>query len=143
MTTSPTARARGPEGQPAIRTGERASATLEFALVLPLVLILALAILQVGLLVKDQLVVTGCARAGARQAAVSTDDASVRQAAVDAGAGLDPSLLDVTVAREGGVGTAVTVTVRYRAPVVVPAVQWLFPSAIYLEGEASMRQETE
>jgi Flp pilus assembly protein TadG len=126
-----------------VRTGERATATLEFALVLPLVLIMALAILQVGLLVKDQLLLTGCARAGARQAAVSTDEASIRQAAVEAGPGLDPSLLEVTVVREGGVGTAVTVTVRYHAPVVVPAVRWLFPSAIDLVSEASMRQETE
>jgi Flp pilus assembly protein TadG len=45
--------------------GERASASVEFALVLPLVLIMGLALLQVGLLVKDQLVVEGTARAGA------------------------------------------------------------------------------
>ena len=41
--------------------GERASAAVEFALVLPLILIMSLALVQVGLLVKDQLVVLGAA----------------------------------------------------------------------------------
>jgi Flp pilus assembly protein TadG len=54
--------------------GERASAAVEFALVLPLVFIMALALVQVGLIVKDQLVVEEAARAGAREAAVTTDD---------------------------------------------------------------------
>ncbi|HEY3072758.1 MAG TPA: hypothetical protein VGJ46_08055, partial [Candidatus Limnocylindrales bacterium] len=43
-----------------------------------------LALVQVGLLVKDQLVVSGGARAGAREGAVTSDDARVQQAAIDA-----------------------------------------------------------
>ena len=68
---------------------------MEFALVLPLVLIMALSLVQVGLLVKDQLVVSGGARAGAREGAVTTDDARVQQAAIDAASagGLDPARL--------------------------------------------------
>ena len=38
-------------------TGERASAAVEFALVLPLVLVMTLALLQIGLFVKDELMV--------------------------------------------------------------------------------------
>ncbi len=126
------------------RTRERASAAVEFALVLPLVLVMGLALVQVGLLVKDQLVVLGSARAGAREAAVVSDDAAVRQAVVDAAAagGLDPNDVSVSVAREGSTGTPVAVTVSYHAPVVVPLVEWLFPSAVDLTGEATMRQET-
>ncbi len=126
------------------RTRERASAAVEFALVLPLVLVMGLALVQVGLLVKDQLVVLGSARAGAREAAVVSDDAAVRQAVVDAAAagGLDPNAVSVSVAREGSTGTPVAVTVSYHAPVVVPLVEWLFPSAVDLTGEATMRQET-
>lgn len=123
-------------------TGERASAAVEFALVLPLVLTMGLALLQLGLLVKDQLVVAGAARAGAREAAVDLDDAAVRQTATDAAVGLDPSLLEVSVAREGGAGTAVTVTVVFHAPVDIPVVSWLFPPAVDLSGTVTMRQET-
>jgi Flp pilus assembly protein TadG len=121
--------------------GERATATVEFALVLPLVLIMVLALLQVGLFVKDQLVVEECARAGARQAAVSSDDASVRSAATEAAVSLDTDELSVTVARAGGVGTAATVTVTYTDAIAVPLVTWLFPPTVALHASAVMRQE--
>ena len=126
------------------RTGERASAAVEFALVLPLVLVMALALVQVGLLVKDQLVLLGSARAGAREAAVDTNDDAVRQVALDVASagGLDTSAVDVSVSREGGAGTAVAVTIAYHAPVVVPLVDWLFPASVDLSGETTMRQET-
>jgi hypothetical protein len=123
-------------------TGERASAAVEFALVLPLVLIMGLALLQVGLLVKDQLVLQGSARAGARQGAVSTDDAEARQAAIDAAASLDSEHLEVSVTREGGGGSPVTVVTVYHAPLIVPLVDWLFPSVVDLTASAVMRQET-
>jgi Flp pilus assembly protein TadG len=122
--------------------GERASAVVEFALALPLVLTMAVALLQVGLLVKDQVVLEGVARAAAREGAVTTDDARVHQAAVDAAAGLDPERLQVEVRRQGGGGTPVEVRVTYRAPADLPLVRWLFPEAIDLRATAVMRQET-
>ena len=45
---------------------ERGTAAVEFALVLPLVLVVALALVQTGLLVRDRLLVEAAARAGAR-----------------------------------------------------------------------------
>jgi len=122
--------------------GERASASVEFALVLPLILIMALALLQVGLLVKDQLVVEGAARAGARQGAVTTEDAAVTRAAESAAVSLDPDRLEFFIQRDGGAGTSLSVKVLYHAPVGVPLVAWLFPDAIDLAATAVMRQET-
>jgi Flp pilus assembly protein TadG len=121
--------------------GERASAAVEFAMVLPLVLLMALALVQVGLLVKDQLVVAGAARAGAREAAVTTDDAAASEAAVRAAATLQADQLEVAIAREGGSGSPVTVTVSYREPPRLPLVAWLFPSDIRLSFAATFRQE--
>jgi Flp pilus assembly protein TadG len=122
--------------------GSRGSATLEFALVLPLVLLMTLALVQVGVLVKDQLVVVESARAGAREASVSDDDAA-RQAAVGAATSLDAARLDVAVERHGGAGAPVSVAVTYHAPIAIPIVAWLFPSTIDLSTTATMRQETE
>ena len=45
---------------------ERGSAAVEFALVLPFLLVMILALLQVGLLARDRLVVEAASRAGAR-----------------------------------------------------------------------------
>ena len=122
--------------------GERGSAAVEFVLVLPLLLVMALAIVQVGVFVKDQVVVEEAARAGAREAAVTTDDQQVTQAALDAAVSLDASRIGVTVDRAGGAGSAATVTVVYHATVPVPLVSWLFPSTIDLSASAVMRQET-
>jgi Flp pilus assembly protein TadG len=115
---------------------------VEFALVLPLILVMTLAVVEVGLLVKDRIVLQGSARAGARQAAVSGDDQTIREEVVEAAPSLDPSKLEVDVSRDGGVGTAVTVTVAYHDSVVIPVVAWLFPATIDLSASAVMRQET-
>jgi len=121
---------------------ERGSATVEFALVLPLVLLVALALLQAGLLMVDRLLVANAARAGARQAAVSLDDATVRDAAAGAG-GLDPARMRVEIERGGGAGTPVSVTVSYRAGVALPLVGWLFPANVEMADRVSMRQEVD
>jgi hypothetical protein len=118
----------------------RGSAAVELALVLPLALTAALALLQVGLLTKDALLVAQAAREGAREAAVSIDDARVRQAAV-IGGGLVDDRVEIEVDRSGSVGDPVTVRIRYRAPMVVPFVEWLFTDEIGLTAEATMRQE--
>ena len=115
---------------------------MELALVLPLALIAALALLQVGLTSKDALVVVQAAREGAREAAVSADGERVRAAALRGGGSLAADRTAVSVVRSGGVGDPVTVSVRYRAPLVVPFLSWLFPSQVELHAAATMRQET-
>ena len=120
---------------------ERGSAAVELALVLPLALLAALALVQVGLISRDSGVVALAAREGSREAAVTTDEESVRRAALRSG-GLSEERTEVTVERSGGVGDAVTVRVSYRAPLVVPFVGWLFPDQVQLVSQATMRQET-
>lgn len=125
-----------------VRTNSSGSAAVELALVLPLVLMMALALLQVGLLAKDSLVVVQAAREGAREAAVTSDDERVRQAALRGGGELAGERTEVEVERTGSMGDPVTVRVRYRAPMVVPFVEWLFPDEVHLASAATMRQET-
>ncbi len=120
---------------------ERGSSAVEFALVLPLALFAALAVVQVALLAKDRLVVVQAAREGAREATVTTDEERVRQAVLRGG-GLPADRTEVTVERAGGTGDPVTVGVRYRSPLVVPFVEWLFPDEVTLGAASTMRQET-
>jgi len=121
--------------------GERGSAIVEFALVLPILLVVTLALVQVGLIVRDQLLVVQAARAGAREAAVQADETAIRQAALDAGPGLNGDRLDVSVQRSGSAGDPVTVDVTYDEIVAVPFVSWLFPPSASLHAAATMRQE--
>ena len=126
-----------------VRAESQGSAAVELALVLPLVLMMVLALLQVGLLAKDSLVVVQAAREGAREAAVTSDDARIREAALRGGGELASERTEVHVERAGGMGDPVTVRVRYRAPMVVPFVEWLFPDEVVVGSAATMRQETD
>jgi hypothetical protein len=119
----------------------RGSAAVELALVLPLALWLALALIQVGLIANDKLVVVQAAREGAREAAVSTDEERVRQAVLRGG-GLSEDRTSVEIHRGGSVGDPVTVDVAFRAPLLVPFVEWLFPDEVLVRASATMRQET-
>lgn len=123
------------------RRRESGSAAVEFALVLPLLLVVALGLVQIGLIARDQLLVVQASRAGAREAAVSSDGSAVRSATGEAAAGLDPSRLQVSPSWGGGRGEPVTVSVAYEDPIRVPFVGWLFPQAVTLRASATMRQE--
>jgi len=110
-------------------------------MVLPLLLIVTLALVQVGLVVRDRLVLADAARAGAREAAVTDDAGRVQDAVERAAAPLDTGRIELEVSRSGGRGSPVTVTVGYPDPPSIPAVAWLFPSAIHLSASTTMRQE--
>jgi hypothetical protein len=107
-----------------------------------LALFAALALVQIGLLSKDALAVVHAAREGAREAAVSTDEASVRQAALRSGT-LVEARTTIAVERSGGLGDPVTVTIHYRSPIVVPFVDWLFSGDVTIRSGVTMRQEAE
>ncbi|MGY9071501.1 MAG: TadE family protein [Acidimicrobiales bacterium] len=110
--------------------------TVEFALVLPFVMVLLMLTVQVGLVARDRVLTTHAARAGARAAAVHAGSPAVRDA-VAISSGLDPGRLSV---REVVDGSRVTVTVRYRSPTEVPLVGLLVDD-VDLESSVTMRLE--
>jgi len=110
-------------------------------MVLPLVLVVALALVQVGVLVKDRLMVEAAARAGARAAAVEADPAAIGAAALAAAPDLDPAVTSVQIDRAGGQGAPVTVAIGYDEFVNVPLIGWLFGTSIHLDARATDRQE--
>ena len=83
-------------------------ATVELALVMPLIIGLLLIILNVGLVVRDQLAVWHAASAGARAASISPDSPNVVQQAVEAEVRLRP--LHLQIVRDGDL---ITVEAKY------------------------------
>lgn len=118
------------------RGGVRGQASLELALVLPLVLGLMLFIVQLGLVIRDQIMVVNAAREGARHAVVDPSPVVARDAAQRSGR-LDPSRLGVTMIDDG---ENVTVTVTYRSATSVPIVGALLDD-ITLRESTTMRRE--
>lgn len=119
--------------------GDRGQAAVELALVLPLLVMLALALCQVALVVRDQVLVIHAAREGGRAAAVDPDAGAARRAALSSSA-LVPENLDVEASGRAGPGSRVDVTVRYRSPTDLPLIGPLVGD-VALSGSASMRVE--
>jgi Flp pilus assembly protein TadG len=120
---------------------ERGSAVVEFALVVPLLLLVALGLIQVAVIGRDRLVVEHAARAGAREAAVTSDDAAVRDAVLEETAGLDPARVSIDIARSGSFGDPVSVRASYDVVVAAPLAGWLVPGSVRVEAVVTMRQE--
>ena len=128
-------RSRSPE------QGERGSSVVEFALLRPILLLVLLALVLVGVLARDSLVLMQPSRAGAREAAVQPSNDAVEQAVRNAAPGLAAERLSVNVSWGGTRGSPVTVSVAYEAPVASLLAGWLLPGAVSLSATATMRQE--
>jgi hypothetical protein len=125
---------------PSSRLGrEEGQAAVELALVLPMLVGMALLVLQVALVVRDQVLVTAAAREAARQAAVDPAPGAARAGAASA-TRLDTDRLDVELQHGGEPGEQLTVVVRYRSPTVVPLVGSLIGD-VTLSSRAVMRVE--
>jgi Flp pilus assembly protein TadG len=120
---------------------ERGSAAVEFALLLPILLLLLLALVQVGVIARDTLILAQASRAGAREAAVQPSGEEVEEAVRAAAVGLDARNIKVAVAWGETEGSAVTVTVGYDVPTASLLAGWLFPGSIELTSVATMRRE--
>jgi Flp pilus assembly protein TadG len=121
------------------RTGQCGQATVELALVLPLVALLLLALVQAAVVARDQLLVAHAAREAVRAAAVDDDVDAARRAAEQAGP-LAAERLDVQVSGRAGVGSRVRVVVRYTVPTHLPLVGRAVGDVV-LTASATMRVE--
>ena len=127
---------RAPRGEATTaRRDARGQATVEFAFLLPLVVLAALAVVQVGLVVRDEMGVVHAAREAARAASVDRDPS----AAVRAARRTLPHA-EVEVGDRPGIGGDISVTVRYRSETSLPLVGSLFPDP-ELHATATMRVE--
>lgn len=106
---------------------------------LPFVVVLLLAIVQIGLLVRAQVLVTHAAREAARAAAVDPDRDAAVEAATHA-TSLDSGRMTVDFDGRAGRGSHVTARVTYDAPTDVPLVGALLGD-VEVKGEATMRVE--
>jgi Flp pilus assembly protein TadG len=112
---------------------------VELALVLPLVVMLLLAVVQLGLLVRDQILVVHAAREAAREAAVEPAADAPRRAAL-ASSTLTDDRLTVTSTGRGAPGSRVKVEVSYKPSTGVPLVGAAV-GKLTLRASATMRVE--
>lgn len=123
------------------RLDGRGQATVELAILLPLLALFLLLILQLGLVMRDQVVLHNAAREAARQAAVlGASDPAVIQTARTRTTGLRQAQLTVQSRSNSAAGT-VTATLRYRSITDLPLVGALVPD-MNLSASVTMLDET-
>lgn len=114
---------------------DRGQAAVEFAIALPLVLMLVFGVIQVAAVVGDQIALELAARDGARAASVSADPASAAESAALAATALRP--IDVTTSTSR---SAVVVTVRHTSRGRLPLLG-LVIGDIELTASVTMKRE--
>lgn len=117
-------------------SGQTGQASVELALVLPLLTMLLLALVQAALVARDAVLVVHAAREAARAAAVDPRPASAWAGAV-AATGLEPARMEVELHRAGA---RARVRVRYTVPTDVPLVGALVPE-MELQSGVTIRVE--
>ncbi len=127
--------ARVPTTGPGLARGERGQATVELALVLPLVFAMLVLLFQVALVARDEILVTHAARDAAREATVTSDPARVVAAARRTLPGAA-----VRIMRRGRVGDPVEVAISYVSHTDLPLVGVFLPD-LTLRGRSVMRVE--
>jgi len=129
---------------------ESGQALVEFALVMPILLILVVGIIEFGRAWNMQQVITDAAREGARKAAIF--DEATTQADVEnivrsalAGGRIDPSVATITTNGwngDRGFPATITVSVPYRFTFFGPIMEWTTgESNITLKTAFTMRNE--
>jgi Flp pilus assembly protein TadG len=111
---------------------------VEFALVVPVLLLLVLGIAEFGRAYNVQTTLSAAAREGVRAMAVQNDPGAARTAAQNAAPALDLSSIAVTpdaCPTGAGAATTATVTVTYRMTFLTN----LFGSSITLTGRGVMQ----
>ena len=122
---------------------EHGASAVEFAMIVPLLLVLVLGIAEFGHAFQVQGTLSAAAREGARVMALQNDPAAARRAVRDASPTLDPVVTNaqITVTPQTGCPTTSTTTQNVRVTVAypMPFLTDFFGATIDLTGTGVMR----
>lgn len=123
---------------------QKGQALVEFAIILPILLMLVMGILQFGMMLNSYLTIENAAREGARAGIIGSSDVEIQNLIIDTSPSLDPKNLTVSITptetnRKSGDTLIVKVTYNYN--LIVPIISSLFNDVVVLNGQTSMRVE--
>jgi Flp pilus assembly protein TadG len=122
-------------------TGDRGAAAVEFALVIPVLLLLVFGVAEFGRAYNIQTTLSGAAREGARTMALQNDVSAANAATVAAARPLELSGAQISVTPDACPlsGTTSADTVRVTVTYQMPFVTSLFGSGLRLTGNGVMQ----
>lgn len=120
----------------------RGQSIVEFALVLPVLILILCGIMEFGRVFNESLVVTAAAREGARVAAVGANDSTVIATVRSFVAPSSDKVPVVIITRQNAAGgTRITVQVTNQVEILTPLISSLLSGSFPVQGSAVMVQE--
>jgi len=120
----------------------RGQALVEFALMLPVLMLLIIGMMEFGLIINQYMVVTEAAREGARSAAVGNSNTTIISVTKIAASQIDTSQLTITISPTDTRVRGNSVTVTVGKPVAITTLlSPFFPAGFTVQGVSTMRVE--
>lgn len=119
-------------------------ALVEFALVLPLFLLLVFAVIEISNIGYSYVTLNNAVRSGARVASLGGVDSQVTNTISSSATLLDPNLLSITITPNEHTrrsGDQVIVNAAYEVHLTLPIISQVLPNPVTLESSLSMRME--
>lgn len=127
------------------RNNEKGAAIVEFALILPFLLLLVFGIVQFGFIFNGQITLTSAVREGARFSVVGNTETDVKQKVIDSSTALLLRVLedDISVVEEVDANGNETkkVVATGTVDIIMPFLDFFTGNSITLTAESIMRNE--
>ena len=123
---------------------ENGQSMVEFALIMPILLLILVGIIEFGFMFSNFLTLTNASREAVRAISLGSSDASATQRAKDTSINLDPTQIVVVINPSDSnrdPGDSVTVTITYEYDFLTPFMERIFGSDFQLETDTTMRVE--
>lgn len=123
---------------------ENGQALVEFAIILPILLILIMGIVQFGLVLNAYITIENASREGARRGIIGITDAEIKNLIIATSPSLEEKNITLEITPNEGSrksGDTIKVKIEYNYNLSVPIISNLFNKTITLKSQTSMRIE--
>lgn len=123
---------------------EKGQSLVEFALIIPVVLLILLGILEFGMMLNSYLTISNASREGARQGAIGSSDSDIQAKIMEISPNLDDMDILVEITPTEGSrrrGDMVTISITYNYEVINPLISSIINNSVQLKSQTSMRVE--
>lgn len=123
---------------------EKGQALVEFAIILPILLILVMGIVQFGMVLNAYMTIENAAREGARRGIVGGSDKEIKNLIIATSPNLEAKNMTLIISPSEGSrksGDTLNVKIIYDYKLTIPIISNLFNKVIELRSDMSMRME--
>lgn len=123
---------------------KKGQALLEFAILLPILLLIVMGISEFGIMLNSYLTIQSASREGARLGIMGADDNEIVQAVYNSSSHIEKNKLNITITPNDSnrkSGQTLRVRVEYEYDLLIPIIKNILGNQVELTAETAMRVE--